>query len=130
MRVIRLDKKIRAGAKFIQTQPVFDLVRFKEFMESVRNQGLHKKTAILAGVMPVKSAKALLYMKKEVPGVRIDENYIKRMENAEDPKTEGVKIAVEIIKEIKNIEGVQGIHLMPVMWESITPSIIEGAELN
>jgi len=129
-RVLRLAKKIRAGAQFIQTQPVFDLDRFNGWMQGVRDYGLHKKVAILAGVMPVKSAKALQYMIKEVPGVRIQQTYITRMEKANDPKEEGVRIAVEIIQELKKIEGVRGIHLMPLMWESITPRIVEEAGLE
>jgi len=129
-RVLRLAKKIRAGAQFIQTQPVFDLDRFNEWMRGVRNYGLHKKVAILAGVMPVKSAKALQYMIKEVPGMRVHQAYVKRMEKADDPKEEGIKIAVEIIQELKKIEGVRGIHLMPLMWESITPRIVEEAGLK
>ena len=76
MRLIRLEKNIRAGAHFIQTQPVFDLDRFRLWMDKVVEMDLHKKTAILAGVMPVKSAQALLYMQKEVPGVRIDASII------------------------------------------------------
>jgi len=129
-RVLRLAKKIRAGAQFIQTQPVFDLDRFNKWMKGVRNYGLHEKVAILAGVMPVKSAKALQYMIKEVPGMRVHQAYVKRMEKADDPKEEGVKIAVEIIQELKKIEGVKGIHLMPLMWESITPRIVEEAGLK
>jgi methylenetetrahydrofolate reductase (NADPH) len=125
MRLIRLYKKIEAGAHFIQTQPVFDLEIFIRWMDRVVAMGLHEKTAILAGVMPVRSAKALLYMKEEVPGVKINDQYIDRMKQASDPKEEGVKIAVEIIQTLKNIKGVRGIHLMPVMWESITPTIIQ-----
>lgn len=129
LRIIRLAKKIKAGAQFIQTQPVFDLDRFDEWMKGVREQGLHEQTAILAGVMPVKSVKALQYMKEEVPGVRINPAYIERMERVEEPKEEGVRIAVEIIQALKKKEGVKGIHLMPLMWESITPRIIEESGL-
>lgn len=130
MRLIRLFKKIEAGAHFIQTQPVFDLEIFSRWMERVVAMGLHEKTAILAGVMPVRSAKALLYMKEEVPGVKINDEYIDRMKQANEPKEEGVKMAVEIIQTLKNIKGVRGIHLMPVMWESITPTIIQETRLN
>jgi len=128
-RVLRLAKKIAAGADFIQTQPVFDIDRFSEWMESVRKAGLHRKTAILAGVMPVKSARALLYMKSEVPGMRISGELIERMEKAGDPKEEGIRLAVETILELKKIEGIRGIHLMPLLWESITPRIAEQAGL-
>ena len=130
MRLIRLYKKIQAGARFIQTQPVFDLEIFSRWMQRVVEMGWHEKTTILAGVLPVRSVKALLYMKQEVPGVKIDDKYIERMKHAPDPKEEGVKIAVEIIRSLKNITGVRGIHLMPVMWESITPTIIKEAGLN
>lgn len=125
MRLIRLFKKIEAGARFIQTQPVFDLELFSKWMDRVVAMGLHQRAAILAGVMPVKSAKALIYMKQEVPGVKISDEYIERMNRATDPTEEGVKIAVEIIQTVKRINGVRGIHLMPVMWESITPTIIQ-----
>ncbi len=125
MRLIRLYKKIKAGAQFIQTQPVFDLEIFTRWMDRVVQMGLHEKVAILAGVMPVRSAKALLYMKEEVPGIRINDQYIDRMKGAKDPKEEGVKIAVEMIQTLRKIKGVRGIHLMPVMWESITPTIIQ-----
>ena len=128
-RVLRLAKKIRAGARFIQTQPVFDLDRFAEWISIVRERDLHEQTAILAGVMPVKSAKALHYMKAEVPGIRINPEYIRRMENSDEPQEEGVRIAVEIIQALKKIEGITGIHLMPLMWESITPRIMEESGL-
>ncbi|MBS3819282.1 methylenetetrahydrofolate reductase [bacterium] len=124
-RVLRLAKKIKAGAQFIQTQAVFDLERFAEWMKRVRDWGLHEKIAILAGVMPVKSVKALQYMEKEVPGMTISKDIISRMEKAEKPKEEGVKIAVETIQKLREIKGLQGIHLMPLMWESITPRIAE-----
>ncbi len=130
MRLIRLYKKIEAGAHFIQTQPVFDLEIFTRWMDRVVAMGLHEKTVILAGVMPVRSLKALLWMKEEVPGVKINDEYLDRMKQARDPKEEGVKMAVEIIQTLKNIKGVRGIHLMPVMWESITPTIIKEARLS
>ncbi|NQT25182.1 methylenetetrahydrofolate reductase [candidate division KSB1 bacterium] len=129
MRLIRLEKKIQAGAHFIQTQPVFDMERFVQWMGEVVRLGLHEQTAILAGVMPVKSVKALEHMKENVPGVRIDQVYIDRMGSAENPKEEGVRIAVEIIQQIRKVPGIRGIHLMPVMWESITPTIIDEAGL-
>lgn len=129
MRLIRLHKKAVAGARFIQTQPVFNMEIFARWMEKVVEMGLHEKCAILAGVMPVKSEKALLHMKKEVPGVKINDEYIDRMKAARDPKEEGIKIAVEMIHTLQKIEGVRGIHLMPVMWESITPVIIKEASL-
>lgn len=126
---IRLEKKILAGADFIQIQPVFDLARFSEWMRGVRERGLDKKVAILVGVMPVKSTEALKYMEKEVPGMRISNELMRRMEQAEEPKEEGVKIAIETIRELRKIKGVRGIHLMPLSWESITPRIAKESKL-
>jgi methylenetetrahydrofolate reductase (NADPH) len=129
MRLIRLHKKIAAGARFIQTQPVFDLGIFTRWMERVVDMGLHEKAAILAGVMPVRSAKALLYMKENVPGMRINAEYIDRMNHAQDPQEEGVAVAVELIRALRGMRGVRGIHLMPALWESITPTIVKEAGL-
>lgn len=128
-RVTRLAKKIQAGVDFIQTQAIFDMKRFEEFMADVRKRELHKQVHILAGVLPARSAKALGYMAKDVPGMRVPEEYLKRMEAAEDPKEEGVNICVELIRQIRDIEGVAGVHIMPVMWESITPTLVERAGL-
>lgn len=130
MRLIRLQKKVQAGAHFIQTQPVFDIEIFTGWMERVVEMGLHEKTVILAGILPVKSAKTLLWMKEEVPGIRIAEKYIQRMQGAGDPEKEGVAMAVEMIQTLRQIKGVRGIHLMPAMWESITPTIIRDAGLQ
>lgn len=128
-RVTRLEKKINAGIDFVQTQAIFDLKRFEEYMTQVRNKGLHEKVYILGGVLPVRSAKALTYMKTEVPGMRVPDEIIVRMEKAADPKEEGVAICAEIIDHIRNIKGVAGVHIMPVMWESITPTVVEKAGL-
>lgn len=128
-RVARLAKKINAGADFIQTQCVFDLDKFNRWMELVVAEGLHKKVYILAGLTPVRSHRALKYMKSEVAGMSIPDELITRMESAEDAKEEGIKICLEMIEKIKNIEGVSGIHLMPIGWESITPVILERAGL-
>lgn len=128
-RVIRLAKKAEAGADFIQTQCVFDLEKFEKWMKMVVDAGLHKKLYILAGLTPVRSHKALVYMKNEVAGMSIPDELIKRMESAQEPKEEGVKICLEMIEKIKTIEGVAGIHLMPIGWESITPVILERAGL-
>ena len=130
MRLIRLQKKVQAGAHFIQTQPVFDLEIFARWMGRVVDMGLHEKTAILAGVLPVKSVKTLLWMREKVPGVRIRDEYVRRMTETRDPEEEGVKMAVEIIQTLRTIKGVRGIHLMPALWESITPTIIKEARLS
>lgn len=131
-RVTRMRKKIEAGADFIQTQAVFDIKRFEEFMAEVRRRELHKQVYILAGVLPARSSRALRHMATDVPGMRIPEEFCKRMEGVvgkEEQMEEGVKICVELINQIRNIEGVAGVHIMPVMWESITPTLVERAGL-
>jgi methylenetetrahydrofolate reductase (NADPH) len=130
MRLIRLYKKIAAGARFIQTQPVFDLEIFSRWMERVVEMGLHEKAAILPGVMPVRSAKTLLWMKERVPGMRIHDEYISRISQARDPEEEGITVAVEMIRALKNMRGVRGIHIMPWRWESITPTLVKEAGLH
>ncbi len=128
-RAMRLAKKVAAGAQFIQTQAIFDIERFEQWMFEVRGLGLHKKVFILGGVIPVKSARALRYMQEEVPGLVIPENLIHRLEKADDAKAEGVNICVETIERLKEIEGVAGVHIMAIAWESIIPEIVERAGL-
>jgi len=132
MRILNLIKKAAAGADFIQTQPVFDVPGFERWMKVARDEGLDKEVFILAGVMPVRSVKALLYMKESVPGMRIAPEYVKRLEpitEKEAAMEEGVRIAVEIMQQLRQIQGIAGIHIMPVMWESITPRLVEEAGL-
>ncbi len=128
-RVVRLAKKIKAGADFVQTQCIFDLPKFKRYMEMVTDQGLHEKVSILAGVMPVKSFRVLQYMKNNVAGMSIPDELIRRMKAAEDPKAEGVKICVEFIQQVREIPGIHGVHIMAVEWEAIVPSIVQQAGL-
>ncbi len=124
MRLIRLQKKVTAGANFIQTQPVFDLDLFLRWMEGVVKMDLHEEVAILAGVMPIASVKTLEFLNSSVPGIRIDKAYLRRMNDTSDPESEGLQIALEIIAELRQITGVRGIHIMPTGWESITPILV------
>ncbi|MBE9508657.1 MAG: methylenetetrahydrofolate reductase [Chloroflexi bacterium] len=129
-RPMRLEKKMRAGADFIQTQGVFDVERFARYMEMVRERGLHEQTHILAGVIPMKSAGMARYMRDYVAGLTVPNELVERMEDAEDAKEEGVRITLEIIEQLREIEGVHGIHLMAVAWEDIVPVIVEQAGLH
>jgi methylenetetrahydrofolate reductase (NADPH) len=128
-RVLRLAKKIKAGADFIQTQAVFDLPRFIAWMDMVRDQGLHENVYILAGIIPMKSAGMARYMKKYVAGLMIPDELVKRMEHASDAKEEGVTIACELIEQVRDIPGVRGVHVMAVAWEEVVPEIVERAKL-
>jgi methylenetetrahydrofolate reductase (NADPH) len=128
-RVLRLGKKIAAGADFVQTQGVYDVERFADVMKKTRAEGLHEKTAILVGIIVPRSANMLKYMNDKVPGVTVPEALINRMSAASDQKAEGVAIAVELIKEMRRIEGVRGVHVQPVEWEAIMRTVSEKAGL-
>lgn len=149
-RPYRLAKKVKAGANFIQTQLVYDLDAFKVFMAKVRELGIHQQTYILAGVGPLKSPTMARYMKDNVPGLRVPDRLIERMEQAgapwagkskdeltkEDKKArsaawqaEGIKICIEIIQQLREIEGVAGVHIMAIEWEEAVKPIVEGAGL-
>lgn len=123
-RVMRLEKKVEAGAEFIQTQGVFDLEGFERWMAGVRERGLHEKVHILAGVMTLKSPDVADYFRRNVP-----EGVIQRMKKAGDPKAEGVKIAVETIEAVRKVDGVRGVHIMAPEWEEKVPEIVERAGL-
>lgn len=127
--VIRFAKKIKAGADFVQTQAIYDVEGFKKFMSLIFERGLHKQTSILAGVVPLKSHRAALYMKSSVPGIEMPDSITERMEKAKDQKEEGISICVETIKEIKKIPGVRGVHIMAIDWEDKVPEITERAGL-
>ncbi len=128
-RVDRLEKKINAGASFIQTQCIFDIERFKKWMELVRERGLHKKVKIMGGVTPIKSLGAAKYMKNCVSGITIPDELIDRLQGAANKKEEGLKIAIETIQQLKEIEGVAGVHIMAIAWEEVVPEIVERAGL-
>jgi 5,10-methylenetetrahydrofolate reductase len=128
-RVDRLEKKIFAGVDFIQTQSVFNLQRFSCWMDEVCSRGLDKKIFILAGVTPLKSLKMCERMKFHVPGVDIPDEIYNRMKNSSDPAKEGFDISLELIKKIKKIKGVSGIHITALFWEDIIPSLVSKAGL-
>lgn len=128
-RVVRLAKKVRAGVDFIQTQAVFDIKKFARWMEMVRSEGLDKKVHILGGVIPVKAAGMAKYMQTSVPGVAVPDEIVSRMKGAKDAKEEGLKIALELVEQLKAIPGVHGIHIMAVGWEEMVPIIAEKSGL-
>ena len=128
-RVARLGKKVRAGADFIQTQAIYDVAKFVKWMEMVTDQGLDKQVHILAGVIPIRSAGMARYMRDYVSGVSVPDEIVTRMEDARNAKEEGLRIALEVIEQLKEIPGVHGIHIMAVGWEDIVPEIVEQAGL-
>jgi methylenetetrahydrofolate reductase (NADPH) len=149
-RPLRLAKKVKAGANFIQTQLIYDIEAFKAFMAKVRELGLHEKVFLLAGVGPLKSPMMARHMKDNVPGLRIPDQLIARMDAAGAPwagkskdaltkedrkarmiawQNEGIKICIELIRQIREIEGVAGVHIMAIEWEEAVKPIVEGAGL-
>ena len=130
-RVIRLAKKVAAGADFIQTQIVYNVDKFAEWMKMVCDKGLHEKVKILAGVAPIKSVGAARYMKTKVPGMDVPDSVIERLRGVtkEQVPKEGIKLCVDIINQVRQIEGVAGIHLMAIEWEEAVPEIMEAAGL-
>ena len=131
IRVPRLAKKIAAGAEFIQTQCIYNLDRFEEWMKGVCDRGLHEKVYILAGVTPMKSLGMARYMKKNVPGMDVPDEVIDRLAGVpkEQQAEEGMKICLETIERLKEVKGVSGFHIMAIEWEEKVPEIVERAGL-
>jgi 5,10-methylenetetrahydrofolate reductase len=138
----RLAKKAKAGADFIQTQLIYNVDRFAEFMEKVRELGVHKQLYILAGIGPLKSPGMAKYMRDEVPGLDVPNAVVDRMTAAADGlqkddkkgraeafRKEGIQIAIELIQQVRQIEGVAGVHIMAIEWEEAIRPIVEGAGL-
>jgi len=129
-RVLRLAKKVNAGADFVQTQAVYDIPRFTEAVSAARERGLTERTAILAGIIVPRSAGMLKYMNANVPGVEVPDDVIERMSAAPDPRAEGIAITVELIHAVRKIPGVRGVHLQAIESEELLPEVIESAGLR
>lgn len=128
--VVNLRGKVDAGADFIQTQAVYDVDAFEEWMRLVRKEWLHDKVHILAGLIPLKSAKTARFLDEKVHGITVPVEVRDRMSKASDPKLEGVRIALETIERLRGIEGIHGVHLMAVGWEDIVATIVLKAGLH
>jgi methylenetetrahydrofolate reductase (NADPH) len=141
-RPYRLAKKVKAGADFVQTQLIYNIDRFAQFMEKIRELGVHKQVYILAGIGPLKSPGMAKYMRDEVPGLDVPNIYVDRMTAAADGidkenkkargeafRKEGIRVAIELIQQVRQIEGVAGVHIMAIEWEEAVRPIVEGAGL-
>ena len=130
-RVHRLAKKINAGVDFIQTQCIYNMDKFREWIKQANDMGLTEKVYILAGVTPMKSVGMAKYMKSKVPGMDVPDEVIKRLQGAGKGKVadEGIKFACEQIEEFKEMKGVAGVHLMAIEWEHKVPEIAELAKV-
>jgi methylenetetrahydrofolate reductase (NADPH) len=131
IRVPRLAKKVAAGVEFIQTQCIYNLDKFELWMQQVRDRGLHEKVYILAGLTPFKNAGMAKYMKNRVPGMDVPDDVVKRMSDTPKEKQaeEGIKICIESIERLKQVEGVRGFHIMAIEWEEKVPEIVKQAGL-
>ena len=130
-RPYRLAKKVKAGADFIQTQIVFNVPKFTEYMRRARDIGALEGAHLLAGVSPIKTLGAARYMAARVPGMDVPDEIVERMRKTSRSKRaeEGVRLCVEIIQQVQEIKGVAGVHLMCIEWEEIVPEITERAGL-
>ncbi|MCF8050120.1 MAG: methylenetetrahydrofolate reductase [Desulfobacterales bacterium] len=131
IRVLRLAKKVSAGAEFIQTQCIYNLDKFEQWMTQARDRGLTERVSVLAGLTPMKSAGMARYMKNRVPGMDVPDEVVSRL--ADTPKEKqpevGIDICVEAIERLKDVEGVAGFHIMAIEWEEKVAEIVERAGL-
>jgi len=129
---LREHKKINAGAQFFQTNILFDLERFEAWLNALAARNILDKVYILAGISPLRSFKSALFMHEEVPGVRIPQAILQRIEKAEaggNAQEEGIQIALEMIEKIRKYEGVNGLHIMTVGWEEVVPRLLQDSGL-
>lgn len=128
-RPLRLQKKWRAGAEFIQTQYCFDVPRLREFMQRAGDLGLHDKLYILVGVGPLRSARVAEWMRTNVPGVYIPDAMVERLRGAQNQTREGKNLCIELIQQVREIPGVRGVHVMAYRQEELVAEIIDEAGL-
>ncbi len=123
LQIIKMEKKVAAGAEFFQSQAVYDVKIFKEFLSKAG----HLKVPILAGIVLLKSADMARYMNKNVSGVRVPDALIKEMEEAKDKQGKSIEIASRLIQELRPL--CQGVHIMPIGWNRFLPQLLDKAKL-
>lgn len=126
---MREEKKVNAGAQFIQTQCIFDLEGFERYLEALDRRDVLQRVKLMAGITPVRSLNAAKAM-ATVPGIKIPPAFFKRLENSADPKEESIQMTLELLQKIRALPGISGIHFMAVGWESIVPRLIQESGLN
>ncbi|MDI3485269.1 MAG: methylenetetrahydrofolate reductase [Methanolobus sp.] len=122
--MMKLRKKVKTGIDFLQTQAVYDISMFEDFMESIEDI----EVPIIAGVIPLRSANMARFMNGNIPGINVPDEIIERMDSTEKPKEEGMAICAEAIKELQKLS--RGIHLMPIGKHNNTPTILEMADIR
>ncbi len=130
-RVRRLAKKVQAGADFIQTQCIYNMTKFREFVRRALDMGLLENVFLLAGLTPLKSVGMARYLQKDVPGMEVPDEILQRLEGVPKEKVadEGIRNVCEQIAEFREMKGVSGVHLMAIGWEQMVPEIAEKANL-
>lgn len=123
-RPLRLKKKIEAGAQFVQSQYCYDVPMLRDYMKRVVDMGLHEKCFIMIGVGPLASARTAKWIRSNVPGVHIPDSIVSRLEGAEKQKQEGKQLCIDLMQEIREIEGVSGIHVMAYRQEEFVAEIV------
>jgi 5,10-methylenetetrahydrofolate reductase len=123
-RLARLAKKVAAGAQFVQTQYCFDVERLERYMALVRAAGLHERIRVLAGIGPIASAKTARWLRAKVPGVHIPDGIVARLERAADPRAEGKRICVDLMRRIRAIPGIAGVHVMAPRQDHLVPELV------
>jgi len=131
LRALRLGKKIAAGAEFIQTQCIYNIPKFKEWMKIAVDKGYTEKVFIMAGITPFKGLGMARYMKSKVPGMDVPDDQINRLKGVPKEKQadEGIKMAIEMIQELKELPGIKGFHIMAIEWEEKVPELVKGGGL-
>jgi len=119
LEIEKMERKISAGAEFFQTQPVYDIDLFADFMKKVN----YLNTQIITGIFLLKSAEMAHFMNEKVPGVNIPKNIIAEMEMANDPLEKSIEIAVRTIKSLRGFS--KGVHIVTINWEDKIPLILD-----
>jgi methylenetetrahydrofolate reductase (NADPH) len=130
-RPVRLQKKVEAGAEFVQTQIVFNVPRLRAFMERVVDLGVAEHCFVLPSVCVPRSARAARYVRDQVPGIDVPEHVIRRLEGVplDRQAEEGIRVALEILAEVRDLPGVAGVHVIAINWGEAIPRVVEEAGL-
>ncbi len=128
-RIEKVKRKVDAGAQFIQTQPIFDLELFEEFMSDMNSSGIAKTCHIIAGIMPLRTLKMARHLREQMHGITVTDDILTRLEKADSQEEEGIRISLETVDALKRIPGLAGIHIMTVSWEQSIPKIVEESGL-
>jgi len=121
--IIKMGKKVKAGAQFFQTQAVYQPEEFEKFMQQVK----HLKVPVLLGIVLLKSAGMARFMNKNVAGVHVPDALIEEMDAAENKRQKSIEIAARLINDMKHL--CQGVHIMAIGWEKMVPAVLDAAEL-